>query len=54
MNISLYRRYIDDIVGAASCPEEELQSFIDHLTNFNSCIKFTYTISSNTVTFLDL
>ena len=50
----LYRRYIDDIVGAASCPEEELQSFIDHLTNFNSSIKYTYTISSNTVTFLDL
>ena len=50
----LYRRYIDDIVGAASCPEEELQSSIDHLTNFNSSIKYTYTISSNTVTFLDL
>ena len=50
----LYRRYIDVIVGAASCPEEELQCFIDHLTNFNSSIKYTYTISNNTVTFLDL
>ena len=50
----LYRRYIDDIVGAASCPEKELQCFIDHLTNFNSSIKYTYTISNNTVTFLDL
>ena len=50
----LYRRYIDDIVGAASCPEEELQCFIDHLTNFNSSIKYTYAISNNTVTFLDI
>ena len=50
----LYKRYIDDIVGAASCPEEELQCFIYHLTNFNSSIKYTYAISNNTVTFLDL
>ena len=49
----LCNRYIDDIVGAASCPEKELQ-FIDHLTSFNSSIKYTYTISNNTVTFLDL
>ena len=48
------RRYTDDIVGAASCPEKELQCFIDHLTNFNSSIKYTYTTSNNTVTFLDL
>ena len=43
----LYKRYIDDIVGAASCPEAKLQCFIDHVTNFNSSIKYTYTISSN-------
>ena len=50
----LYMRYIDDIVGAASCPEKELQFFIDHVTNFNSSIKYTYAISNNTVTFLYL
>ena len=50
----LYKRYIDDIVGAASCPEKELQCFIDHMTYINSSIKHTYTISNNTVTFLDL
>ena len=49
----LYKRYIDDIVGAGSCPEEELQCFIDHVTNFNSSMKYTYTNSNNTVTFLD-
>ena len=50
----LSKRYIDNIIGAASCPENELQCFIDHLTNFNSSIKYTYAISNNTVTFLDL
>ena len=50
----LYRRCIDDIVGAASCPEKELQCFIDHATNFYPSIKYTYGISNNTVTFLDL
>ena len=50
----LYKRYIDDIVGAASCPEKELQCFVGHVTNFNSSIRYTYAISNNTVTFLDL
>ena len=50
----LYKRYTDDNVGAASCPEEELQCFIDHVTNFNPSIKYTYTISNNTITFIDL
>ena len=50
----LSRRHIGDIVGAASCPEQELQCFIDHLTNFNSSIKYTYAISNKTVTFLDI
>ena len=49
----LCRRYIDDIIGAASCSEEQLQCFINRVTNFNSSIKYTY-ISNNTVTFLDL
>ena len=43
----LYKLYIDNIVGAASCPEEELQCFIDHVTNFNLSVKYTYTISNN-------
>ena len=55
INIYIYVYiYIYDIVGAASCPEKELQCFIDHVTNFNLSIKYTYTTSKNTVTFLDL
>ena len=50
----LHRRCIDDIIGAALCPEKELQCFIDHATNFNPSMKCTYGSSTNTVTFLDL
>ena len=50
----LCRRCIAYIFGAASCPEEELQGFIDHLTNINSSIKYNYAISNKTVTFLDI
>ena len=50
----LYERYIDDIVGAALFSEKEVQCFIDHVTNIYSSIKYTYTISSSTVTFHDL
>ena len=50
----LYKRHNDNTVGAASCTEKELQCFIDHVTNFNPSIKYTYNISNKTVTFLDL
>ena len=50
----LHRRCIDNIIGAALCPEKELQCFIDHATNFNPSMKCTYGSSTNTVTFLDL
>ena len=50
----LCKRYIDDIFGAASCPEKELQLFMNHVTNFNLSINYTYAISKNTVTFLDI
>ena len=50
----LCKRCIDESVGAAACPEIVLQCLIDFRTNFNSSIKYTYTMSNNTVTFLDL
>ena len=50
----LCKRYTEDIVGASSCPEKELQWFFVHFTNFNSSITYSYAISNNTVTFLDL
>ena len=50
----LCKRCFGVISAVASCPEKELQCFIEHVTNFNSSIKCTYAISINTVTFIDL
>ena len=50
----LCKRYIDDIVTAASCSEKELQCFINFVMNCNPSIKYTYTISDNTIPSLDL
>ena len=35
----LYKRYIDNIAGAASCSERELQCFINFVKKFNMSIK---------------
>jgi len=34
----LHKRYIDDIVGAASCRREELKAFIDFVSNFHPAL----------------
>ncbi|XP_033124709.1 uncharacterized protein LOC117123022 [Anneissia japonica] len=50
----LFKRYIDDVVGTTSCSLDELNDFIDYVSNFHPAIKFTYAISSTHVTFLDI
>ena len=41
----LYKRYIDDIVGVASCTREELEAFIDFVSNFHPALQFTSIIT---------
>ena len=50
----LYRRYIDDGVGAASLERDELLQFINYICNFNPAIQYTYEISELTINFLDI
>ena len=50
----LYKRYIDDIVGAASCSKPELNNFITFINNFHPNLKFTWAISKDKLPFLDL
>ena len=50
----VYKRYIDDGIGATALSEATLLDFISFINDFHPTIKFTHTISSNTVTFLDL
>ena len=35
----LHKRYIDDIVGAASCRRDELEDFIDFVSNFHPALQ---------------
>ena len=50
----LYKRYIDDIAGAASCSKNELDNFAEFINNFHPSLKFTWAISDNQLPFLDL
>eukprot|EP00061_Rhincodon_typus_P012564 g38381.t1 len=50
----LFLRHIDDCFAAASCSHEELEQFINFTNTFYPDLKFTWTISDTSLTFLDL
>jgi hypothetical protein len=50
----LFKRYIDDCVGACSCSIEELQDFINFVCNFHPAIQFTHETSATHLPFLDI
>ena len=55
----LHKRYIDDIVGAASCRRDELNDFIDFVSNFHPSShqqlpKQNYRFSISTCAFLKI
>eukprot|EP00061_Rhincodon_typus_P007303 g28879.t1 len=50
----LFCHYIDDCIGPASCTQDELEQFTDFANNFHPALKFTWTISDTSLTFLDL
>ena len=50
----LHKRYIDDIVGAASCQRDELENFIDFVSNLHPALQFTSTITETELPFLDI
>ena len=43
----LYKRYIDDCVGASSSTKEELNLFINSVNSFHPALKYTWEISEN-------
>ena len=49
----LYKRYIDDCVGATSS-KEELNQFINSVNSFHPALKYTWEISENSLAFLDI
>lgn len=50
----LYRRYIDDGIGATSLSEHQLRDYISFVNDFHPSIDYTFDISSSTVAFLDM
>ena len=50
----LHKRYIDDIVRAASCQRDEIENFTDFVSNFYPALQFTSTITENELPFLDI
>ena len=47
----LYKRYIDDVVGTASCSRSELDKFANFVKNFHLSLKFTWAISDHQLLF---
>eukprot|EP00061_Rhincodon_typus_P004155 g21865.t1 len=52
--LHLFLCYIDDCIGVASCSHEELEQFIHFTNTFHPNLKFTWTISDTSLSFLDL
>ena len=50
----IFKRYIDDGIGATSLKYNQLLDFINFVQNFHPAVKFNYEISEKSVTFLDL
>eukprot|EP00061_Rhincodon_typus_P006506 g27211.t1 len=49
----LFLCYTDDCIGTASCSHEELEQFINFSNTFHPNLKFTWTISVTSLSFLD-
>ena len=50
----LYKRYIDDVFGVSSDSEQELKSFIDYVSSYHPAIKYTFNITQDSLSFLDI
>ena len=50
----LYRRYIDDCIGATSSSREDLNQFITAFNSFHPALKYTWEISDPSLAFLDI
>ena len=50
----LYKRYMDDVAGAASCSEEDLRQFLEFASSFHHNLKYTWSVSTDKLPFLDI
>ena len=51
----LYKRYINDVVGAACCDRKDLEDFIAYVSvSHHPSLQYTHTISETSLPFLDI
>ena len=50
----LFKRFVDDGIGATSMPCSDLEKFISFICNFHPVLQFEYQISSSCLSFLDI
>lgn len=50
----LYKRFIDDVFGVSSDSEQELRSFIEYASSYHPAIKYTFNITQDSLSFLDI
>ena len=50
----LYKRYMDDEAGAASCAEDDLTRFLTFASSYHPKLEYTWSISSAKLPFLDM
>ena len=50
----LYKRYIDDVLGASSDTRQDLENFIEFCSTYHPSLKYTFEISESLLSFLDL
>lgn len=51
---ALYKRFIDDCLGVATCSKDSLLRFIDFMSSFHPALRYTHCISDSSVSFLDI
>ena len=51
---ALYKRYIDDVLGASSDTRQDLENVIHFCSTYHPAVKYTFEISGSSVPFLDL
>ena len=49
-----YKRYMDDVAGAASCTEDDLTRFLTFVSSYHPKLEYTWSISSAKLPFLDM
>jgi len=50
----LYKRYMDDVAGAASCTKDDLTKFLTFASSYRPQLEYTWSISSAKLPFLDM